>query len=143
MRFLTIFFMLVYGWRLLNKQQNTISLWNRKCANKTGEEIDNEIKTGIKTNNKDVLLLSFIAICSIIIMIIQIFYVLFAFKYSNMTIWIIYVIIMIVNKIINSIKNRVNKKPYYKIWKYTARTFLIHSINLIFFVYMFFILFIF
>lgn len=143
MRFLTIFFMLVYGWRLLFKQKTFIDLCNKICKNKTSEGIDSIIKNGLKSNNADVTTLLIITGFIFLTSIIQIFYVLYSFKYCNITIWCIYVILMIINLLIVKIKSKFKKRTTVKQMKYTARTFLIHSINLVFFVYMFFILFIF
>ncbi|MGU8921438.1 hypothetical protein ACV3UV_12075 [Clostridium perfringens] len=143
MRFLTIFFMLVYGWRLLFKQKTFIDLSNKVCKDKTSEGVDRVIKNGLKSNNSDVTTLLIITGFIFVISIIQIFYVLYSFKYCNITIWCIYVILMIINLLIVKIKSKLKKRTTVKQMKYTTRTFLIHSINLIFFVYMFFILFIF
>ena len=143
MRFLTIFFMLVYGWRLLFKQKTFIDLSNKVCKDKTSEGVDNVIKNGLKSNNSDVITLLIITGFIFVTSIIQIFYVLYSFKYCNITIWCIYVILMMINLLIVKIKSKLKKRTTVKQMKYTARTFLIHSINLIFFVYMFFILFIF
>ncbi|MDC4245654.1 hypothetical protein [Clostridium perfringens] len=143
MRFLTIFFMIVYGWRLVFKQKTFIDLCNKICKNKTSEGIDSIIKNGLKSNNADVTTLLIMTGFMLIISVIQIFYVLFAFKSCNITIWCIYVILMIVNLLVVKIKGKLRREATVKPIKYTGRTFLIHSINLIFFVYMFFILFIF
>ncbi|MDM0660001.1 hypothetical protein QTH47_12825 [Clostridium perfringens] len=143
MRFLTIFFMLVYGWRLLFKQKTFIDLCNKICKNKTSEGVDNVIKNSLKSNDTNVTTLLIITGFIFVTSIIQIFYVLYSFKYCNITIWCIYVILMIINLLIVKIKSKFKKRTTVKQMKYTARTFLIHSINLIFFVYMFFILFIF
>lgn len=142
MRFLTIFFMLVYGWRLFNKQQNFIKDYNKRFTNKTTEEIREIIKKGWKDGDADILMISLIVACSIIILIIQIFYVLFAFKYCNTLIWTLYVFIMIVNRLITKIKYGINKDKISRPIRYTVRKFLIHSINLAFFIYVFFVLFI-
>lgn len=143
MRFLTIFFMLVYGWRLLFKQKTFIDLSNKVCKDKTSEGVDSVIKNGLKSNNSDVTTLFIITGFIFITSIIQIFYVLYSFKYCNITIWCIYIILMIINLLIVKIKKQIKKRTTVKQMKYTTRTFLIHSINLVFFVYMFFILFIF
>ncbi|MFY8263026.1 hypothetical protein ACOT7R_09020 [Clostridium perfringens] len=143
MRFLTIFFMLVYGWRLLFKQKTFIDLSNKVCKDKTSEGVDSVIKNGLKSNNSDVITLLIITGFIFVTSIIQIFYVLYSFKYCNIAIWCIYVILMMINLLIVKIKSKFKKRTTVKQMKYTARTFLIHSVNLIFFVYMFFILFIF
>ncbi len=142
MRFFTIFFMLVYGWRLFSKQGSFVSLCNKVCEGKTGEEVTNQIKVGLKEGDGDTIMLVFMTACMFISLIIQIFYVLFALKYCNILIWALYVAFIVLNRIITKIKHSVNKTNVSKPMKYTARTFLMHSVNLIFFVYMFFILFI-
>ncbi|EGT3606835.1 hypothetical protein ACSW9O_15665 (plasmid) [Clostridium perfringens] len=143
MGFLTICFILIYGWRLFYKHGTFISLYNKICAGKTNDELQKKIKQDIESGEcGDIAQLLIMIMWMILWLIIQAFYILFALRYCNMFIWGIYVVYIILDLIISKIKASLRKGLPNRPIKYTFGTFLGYVFHLIFFLYMFYILFI-
>ena len=146
MRFLTIFFILLYGWRVVSQQATYRRLEGKLLMGKKYNEMDKILNKAIKEGNGDAITLTILAIWMLITMIIEAFYILFSFQYGNIYIILAYVcfwvLILIARKIRSIIRESKDVIIIEKNVKYSIKQMLINLVDLAFFIYMFIVLFI-
>ena len=141
MKFLTVFFVLLYVWRVINQNKTYREIVRENLIGVKDQDIKDVLNKKLKDGDNDIIMFIIISIWLMVITIIEAFYMLFAFKYGSFNIVITYivfwVVILLIRKIRSSIRTKKNNPITEEITKYSIKQMLVHIVDLIFFIYMF------
>lgn len=106
MKFLTVFFVLLYGWRIF-RQQSTIRKGQKIFVGHRSKEMNDVLKKKLNEGDGDTVLMVIMTIWAFIVMVIEAFYMLFALSYGNIKIVGVYIIFWLLMLIKGLIKSKI------------------------------------
>lgn len=145
MKFFTALFVIVYLWRIFSQHVTLRKVRAELFNGVKYNEMNGVLIEKVKEGDGDAILYFILGLWTLLFDVLKLFYIIFAIQYADITVWfayIIFCIFVLIYKIVKSKTSSIRNKTMEGVGKYSIRLLVFYIIDLMFFVYMIFKLFV-